>query len=408
MARALQELAAAGVAVWLDDLSRTRIQSGSLARSVEQGDIVGITTNPTIFAKAIGAGSGYDEQLRDLALRGTAIGETLRLLTAWDVRAACDVLRPVFDRTDARDGRVSIEVDPRIAQDAERTAAEARGLWWLVDRPNLFIKIPATLAGLPAITACLAEGISVNVTLIFSVERYRTVLDAYMAGIERRAAIGRSLKGVESVASFFVSRVDTEVDRRIGEAATHGNGKDLSAEAAQLRGRAAIANTHLAYELYTQTLASPRWQALAAAGARPQRLLWASTGVKDKAFEDTRYVVELVAPDTVNTMPEATLQAVADHAKVRGDTIQGGYAAARSVLNGLRRIGVDMADVASTLETQGIASFAKSWDELIASIAARLEEAGASVMPAGAVTPASGNGSPAAGAPRAPMRGAQG
>ena len=401
MAQALQELAAAGVAVWLDDLSRPRIQSGSLARLVEQGGIVGITTNPTIFAKAIGAGSGYEEQLRDLALRGTAIGETLRLLTAWDVRAACDVLRPVFDRTDARDGRVSIEVDPRIAQDAERTTAEARGLWWLVDRPNLFIKIPATLAGLPAITACLAEGISVNVTLIFSVERYRAVLDAYMTGLERRAANGRSLEGIESVASFFVSRVDTEVDRRLGEAATRGNGEDFSADAARLRGQAAIANTHLAYELYTQTVMSWRWHALAAAGARPQRLLWASTGVKDRTFEDTRYVVELVAPDTVNTMPEATLQAVADHGTVRGDTVQGGYAAARSVLNALRRIGVDMADVASTLEVQGIASFAKSWDELIASVTAQLEKAGASVMPAGAVTPASSNGSPAAAAPRA-------
>lgn len=401
MAQALQELAAAGVAVWLDDLSRPRIQSGSLARLVEQGNIVGITTNPTIFAKAIGDGSGYEEQLRDLALRGTAIGETLRLLTAWDVRAACDILRPVFDHTDARDGRVSIEVDPRIAQDATRTTAEARGLWWLVDRPNLFIKIPATLAGLPAITACLAEGISVNATLIFSLERYRAVLDAYMTGLEQRATGGGSLKGIESVASFFVSRVDTEVDRRLGEAANHGSGKDLGAEAARLRGQAAIANAHLAYELYTETLRSRRWQALAAAGARPQRLLWASTGVKDKAFEDTRYVVELVAPDTVNTMPEATLQAVADHGKVRGDTIQGGYAAARSVLNGLHRIGIDMADVASTLEVQGIASFAKSWDELIASITARLEKAGASVMPAGAVTPAESNGSPAAAAPRA-------
>jgi transaldolase len=296
---------------------------------------------------------------------------------------------------------VSIEVDPRIAQDAERTTAEARGLWWLVDRPNLFIKIPATLAGLPAITACLAEGISVNVTLIFSVERYRAVLDAYMTGLERRAANGRSLEGIESVASFFVSRVDTEVDRRLGEAATRGNGEDFSADAARLRGQAAIANTHLAYELYTQTVTSSRWQALATAGARPQRLLWASTGVKDKAFEDTRYVVELVAPDTVNTMPEATLQAVADHGTVRGDTVQGGYAAARSVLNALSRIGIDMADVASTLEVQGIASFAKSWDELIASVTAQLEKAGASVMPAGAVTPASSNGSPAAAAPRA-------
>jgi transaldolase len=233
------------------------------------------------------------------------------------------------------------------------------------------------------------------------VERYRAVLDAYMTGLEQRAALGRSLKGIESVASFFVSRVDTEVDRRLGEAATRDSGKDLSADAARWRGRAAIANTHLAYEFYAQTVTSSRWQALAAAGARPQRLLWASTGVKDKAFEDTRYVVELVAPDTVNTMPEATLQAVADHGTVRGDTVQGGYAAARSVLTALRRLGIDMADVASTLEAQGIASFAKSWDELIASVTAQMEKAGASVMPAGAVTPAGSHGSPAAAAPRA-------
>src|SRR3954453_17757235 len=212
MAQALQELAAAGVAVWLDDLSRPRIQSGNLARLVEQGDIVGITTNPTIFAKAIGTGSGYEEQLRDLALRGTAIGETLRLLTAWDVRAACDILRPVYDRTAGRDGRVSIEVDPRISGDADRTAAEARGLWWLVDRPNLFIKIPATLAGLLAITASLSDGISVNVTLIFSLDRYRAVLDAFLTGLEQRQAAGGGLVGIESVASFFISRVDAEVD----------------------------------------------------------------------------------------------------------------------------------------------------------------------------------------------------
>ena len=411
MAQALRDLAAAGVAVWLDDLSRSRLQSGSLARSVEQGDIVGLTTNPTIFAKAIASGSGYQEQVRDLALRGTAVGETLRLLTAWDVRAACDVLRAVYDRTGGRDGRVSIEVDPRISGDAERTAAEARGLWWLVDRPNLFIKIPATLAGLPAVTAALADGISVNVTLIFSLKRYEAVLEAFLAGLEARAAAGGSLDGIESVASFFISRVDTEADRRVGELAAFGNDVDHAAAAARLRGQVAIANARLAYEIYEQMLTSPRWQALAARGARPQRLLWASTGVKDKAFDDTRYVVELVAPDTVNTMPEATLQAVADHGEVRGDTIRGGYDTARAILDELRRVGVDMADVADTLEVQGIASFAKSWDELIASVTMQLEKAGASVMPAGAVTPASGDGglddAPAAGAPAQSAAGAQ-
>ena len=400
MAKALNDLAAAGVAVWLDDLSRTRIHSGSLARSVENGEIVGITTNPTIFAKAIGAGSGYEDQVRELALRGTAIGEALRLLTAWDVRAACDVMRPVFERTEGRDGRVSIEVDPRIAQDGERTAAEARGLWWLVDRPNLFIKIPATLAGLPAITASLADGISVNVTLIFSVERYQAVLDAFLTGLEQRAAAGGSLKGIESVASFFVSRVDTEVDHRLEEAAAHD--KDLTGDVARLRGQAGIANSRLAYEVYERMLQSPRWKALAAKGARPQRLLWASTGVKDKSFPDTRYVVELVAPDTVNTMPEATLHAVADHGEVRGDTIRGSYAAAHAVMDDLRRVGVDVAEVAELLEAQGTASFEKSWEELIASVTKQLEKAGASVMPAGAVKPATGSGGQAAPAAAAP------
>ena len=400
----LADLAQAGVAVWLDDLSRPRIRSGDLVRSVERGEMVGITTNPTIFAKAIGAGSGYEDQVRDLALRGTAIGETLRLLTAWDVRAACDILRPVFDRTGQRDGRVSIEVDPRIARDGDRTAAEARGLWWLVDRPNLFIKIPATLAGLPAITASVADGISVNVTLIFSVGRYEAVLDAYMAGLERRAAKGDGLEGVESVASFFVSRVDTEVDRRLAGIADRSGDEAVKAAAERLHGQAALANSRLAYRHYEQALASDRWKTLAAKGARMQRLLWASTGVKDKRFDDTRYVVELVAPDTVNTMPEATLRAVADHGEVRGDTIRGGYEQAQAVVDELANLGVDLADVADVLEDQGIASFAASWDELIASVTRRVEQAGATVMPAGAVTPASGEGgqaaAPAAAAPR--------
>ena len=382
MANALQQLADTGVAVWLDDLSRARIQSGELARMVEHGGVVGITTNPTIFAKAIGSGSGYEEQVRDLALRGTAVGETVRLLTAWDVRAACDVLQPTATRTGGRDGRVSIEVDPRVAQDAARTAAEARGLWWLVDRPNLFIKIPATLAGLPAIAETLAGGISVNVTLIFSVERYRAVLDAFLSGLEQRLAGGGSLEGLESVASFFVSRIDVEVDRRL-DAMT----RDGGAEAARLRGKAATANAQLAYEVYEETLASPRWRALQAKGGRMQRLLWASTGVKDKAYDDTRYVVELAAPDTVNTMPAATLAAVAGHGQPRGNAIAGTYEAARGVFRDLERIGIDFGDVVNGLEEQGLASFAKSWDELIASVTGQLEKAGAEVMPAGAVKP---------------------
>jgi transaldolase len=390
MAQALDDLAAARVSVWLDDLSRPRILTGSLARMVDGGEIVGITTNPTIFAKAIGAGSGYEEQLRDLALRGTAIGETLRLLTAWDVRAACDILRPIYDRTARRDGRVSIEVDPRISGDADRTAAEARGLWWLVDRPNLFIKIPATLAGLPAITASLADGISVNVTLIFSLDRYRAVLDAFLSGLERRKAADGSLVGIESVASFFISRVDNEVDRQLAQIAVQPGDKDLTAELDRLRGQAALANARLAYEIYQQMLVSDRWKALAAAGARPQRLLWASTGVKDKAFSDTRYVTDLVAPDTVNTMPEATLLAVADHGEIRGDAVHGSYSAAHATFETLNRVGVSIEEVANTLEEDGIASFAKSWDELIDSVTKQIEKAGAVVLPAGAVKPANG------------------
>jgi transaldolase len=393
------DLAAAGVAVWFDDLSRPRVTSGDLSRMVAAGTIVGITTNPTIFSKSISAGSGYEDQLRELALRGTAIGETLRLLTAWDVRAACDVLRPVYDRTDSRDGRVSIEVDPRISADAERTAAEARGLWWLVDRPNLFIKIPATEAALPAITASIADGISVNVTLIFSIDRYRAVLDAFMTGLEQRAGNGNDLTGIESVASFFVSRVDTEADKRL--AALPDTASDDGK--ARLHGQAALANARLAYEVYEEAASSTRWQALAAKGASLQRLLWASTGVKDKAFAPTRYVTELVARDTVNTMPEATLKAVGDLGEATPDTITGRYAEARAAVDELATLGINLADVADVLEREGLASFVKSWDDLIASVEDQLKSAGAEVMLAGAVKPASGDDAsttaPAAAAP---------
>ena len=396
----LADLAEAGVAVWLDDLSRARLRSGNLAKLAGRG-VVGVTTNPTIFAKALGSGSDYEEQVRDLALRGVAVGEAVRLLVATDVREACDVLRPIHDRTGGRgDGRVSIEVDPRLAHDTGRTLAEARGLWWLVDRPNLYIKIPATPAGLPAITACLAEGISINVTLIFSLERYAAVTEAFQAGLERRAARGLPLDGIASVASFFVSRVDVEVDRRL---------EAIGGEAAEgLRGKAAIANARLAYLAYEAMVAAPRWWALAGKGALPQRPLWASTGVKDPAYEDTRYVVELVAPDTVNTMPETTLEATADHARVRPDAVRGAYDAARATLDRLNGVGVNLGEVTDLLERQGVASFEMSWDELIASVTAQLERAGADVMAAGAVRPAgteAGEGTgPAAAAPRASAR----
>src|ERR1700735_2434199 len=395
-----ERLANSGTSVWLDDLSRPLLQSGELEWMVANGTIVGVTTNPTIFSKSISAGSGYDEQLRELALRGTAIGEALRLLTAWDVRAACDILRPVYEGSGKRDGRVSIEVDPRIAGDAERTAAEARGLWWLVDRPNLFIKIPATRAGLPAITKSLAEGISINVTLIFSLDRYGAVLDAFMTGLEQRAARGEDLVGIESVASFFVSRVDTEVDRRLRKIGD--DDLSLAADTRHLFGQAAVANARLAYEIYAAAQSSDRWKALSAQGAKLQRLLWASTGVKDKAFPATRYVTELVAPDTVNTMPKATLAAVEMYDGAIADAVTNRYAEATAVVASLAKLGVDLGDVADVLEQQGVASFAQSWDDLIESVQERLENAGADAMPGGAVIPARSGGAsraPAAAAP---------
>ncbi len=383
----LAQLSSAGVAVWLDDLSRTRIRTGNLAELLRDHSVVGVTTNPSIFQKALEHGEAYDEQVRDLALRGTDIGETLRAITTMDVREACDVLRPVYDATEGRDGRVSIEVDPRIAHDTARTVAEARALWWLVDRPNLFIKIPATLAGLPAIAQCLAEGISINVTLIFSLERYAAVVGAWLDGLERRRAAGGSVDRVDSVASFFVSRVDTEIDARLDKL-----GSD---EARAQRGKAAIANARLAYEHFESVLADQRWQALAGAGARPQRPLWASTGVKDPAYDDTMYVIQLVAPGTVNTMPEATLVAVADHGVVLGDTVRGHYGEARAVLAALRELGVDYDDVVRVLEEEGVAKFDAAWEQLVEQVTASIEEAGAEVSPTGATTPA-GDG-PAAG-----------
>jgi transaldolase len=307
----------------------------------------------------------------------------------------------VYERSAGRDGRVSIEVDARISGDADRTAAEARGLWWLVDRPNLFIKIPATEAALPAISESLADGISVNVTLIFSIERYKAVLEAFLSGLEKRKTSGESLKGIESVASFFISRVDTETDRRLSE--IEAKGGDQGAIAKRLRGQAAIAHARLAYQVYEDVLQTPRWQALAAAGASPQRLLWASTGVKDKNFEDTRYVVDLVAPDTVNTMPEATMRAVADHGVVHGDVVRSSYDRAWDTTDALTRLGIDMADVSKVLEEQGLATFVKSWNELIASVTEQMRAQGAEVTQSNDVEPAKGNGtssrSPVAGPP---------
>jgi len=368
MADPLADLSSRGVSIWLDDLSRGRLTGGglaSLASLAARDHVVGVTTNPTIFARAISGGGGaYAGPLRDLWARGTCVYEALRDLTTHDVRSACDVLRSVYDASDGLDGRVSIEVDPRLAHDTEATIAEARALWWRVDRPNLFIKIPAARQGLPAIAACLAEGISVNVTLIFSLARYDEVIDAFLDGLERARQAGCDLASITSVASFFVSRVDTEVDARLDKIGT--------AEAGALRGRAAIANARLAYRHYEQMLASPRWAALAAAGARPQRPLWASTSVKDPAYPDTMYVTKLVAPGVVNTMPEATLRAVADHGQIPADSVRGHYADARQVLSALAAVGVDYDDVTATLEQRGLELFDASWRELGDQLGARL------------------------------------
>jgi transaldolase len=367
MSDPLADLTATGVAVWLDDLDRTRITSGGLSGLVRDKHVVGVTTNPSIFQKALSHGEAYAEQVADLATRGVDLGEAVRAITTMDVRNACDVLRPAYDASDGLDGRVSIEVDPRVAHDTAFTIAEARALWWMVDRPNLFIKIPATVEGLPAISQALAEGISVNVTLIFSLERYRAVMAAYLDGLERRRAAGGELHGLESVASFFVSRVDTEIDQRLD--------KIGSTEATALRGQAAIANARLAYEAYEEVFSGDRWAALEALGARKQRPLWASTGVKDPAYDDTRYVIDLAAPNTVNTMPEATLDAVADHGVSKGDTITGTYAAAKAVLDELAAVGIDYDDVVAVLEAEGVDKFEVAWTELLDSLAANLDAA---------------------------------
>jgi len=364
----LAQLSAAGVSVWLDDISRERLTTGNLADLIRDKHVVGVTSNPTIFAHALASGSAYDGQLADLEVREIGLEEAARAITTYDIRWACDVLRPVYDATSGVDGRVSIEVDPRIARDSAKTIAEARALWWLVDRPNLFIKIPATEQGLPAITQCLSEGISVNVTLIFSLERYGQVIDAFFAGMEQAGQAGHDLATIASVASFFVSRMDTEVDRRLEKIGT--------AEAAALRGKAAIANARLAYELYEERFATPRWEALRQAGARPQRPLWASTSTKDPAFPDTMYVEELVAPGTVNTMPEATLHAMADHGKVRGDTASSGYDQARQVFADLEALGIGYQDVVTVLEDEGVAKFAASWQEMLETISTALAAAG--------------------------------
>jgi transaldolase len=357
MSDRLEQLAAAGVAIWLDDLSRLRLTSGGLDKLRREQHVVGVTTNPTIFAKALSQAEDYADQVKDLRLRKLGTQEGARTMMTYDVRWACDVMRPAYDASNGVDGRVSIEVDPTLAADTDRTIAEAKALWWLVDRPNLYIKIPATQAGLPAITATLAEGISVNVTLIFSLERYEAVIKAFFAGLEQAKANGHDLSKIGSVASFFVSRVDSEYDKRLD--------KIGSPEAHALKGKAAIANAQLAYELYEQLFSTERWQELADAGALPQRPLWASTSTKNPEYRDVMYVEELVAPGTVNTMPEPTIHAFADHGETRTDAITAHYDDAKAVMDALAALGIDYSDVVEVLEREGVEKFAASGKEML-------------------------------------------
>lgn len=363
----VQALIDAGVSIWLDDLSRDRLRTGNLQDLIDTSGVSGVTTNPSIFQAALGEGHAYDEQIATLAAEGTETEGAVFALTTDDVRTACDVLRPVHERTGGVDGRVSIEVDPRLAHDTAATIDQVRRLAAAVDRPNLLIKIPATVEGLPAITAVLAEGISVNVTLIFGLERYRAVMNAFMAGLEQAQAAGRDLGGLMSVASFFVSRMDVEVDRRLDEIGTE--------QAAALRGKAGIANARLAYAAYEEAFSTPRWAELAAAGAHRQRPLWASTGVKDPAYPDTLYVDSLVAPDCVNTMPERTLDALIDHGEITGDTIHGTQAESEAVLDALAGLGIDYAEVTALLEAEGVEKFEKSWEKLLDQVTAELGRA---------------------------------
>ena len=364
----LAALSAAGVSVWLDDLSRDRLQTGNLQELIDTKCVVGVTTNPTIFQGALSKGTTYDEQVKELAERNADVDATIRTVTTDDVRNACDVLAKQYELSDGVDGRVSIEVDPRLAHDTDKTILQAVELWKIVDRPNLLIKIPATLAGLPAITAVIAEGISVNVTLIFSVERHRLVMDAYLAGLEAAKQAGHDLSKIHSVASFFVSRVDTEIDKRLEKIGTD--------QAMALRGQAGVANARLAYAAYQEVfVGGERYGALKANGARVQRPLWASTGVKNPEYSDTLYITELVAPNTVNTMPEKTIDAVADHGVIKGDTVTGTAGAAQEMFDKLSAAGIDLPDVFRVLEDEGVEKFEKSWLELLEATKGQLDAA---------------------------------
>ncbi|MCU1636897.1 MAG: transaldolase, partial [Cryobacterium sp.] len=363
----LAQLSAAGVSIWLDDLSRERIVSGGLQQLIDERNVVGVTTNPTIFATALSKGDAYADHVSELAAAGTSVHDAVFEITTHDVTTASDIFRPVYDRTNGLDGRVSIEVEPGLAHDSAGTVEQAQQLWAKVDRPNAMIKIPATVEGLTAITETIAAGISVNVTLIFSLERHRQVINAYLTGLEKAKAAGIDLSTIHSVASFFVSRVDTEIDKRLVSVGTD--------EALALKSKAGIANAQLAYQVYEQAFDSERARGLIAAGANKQRPLWASTGVKDPNLPDTLYVTNLVAPGVVNTMPEKTMQATFDHGVITGDTVTGSYDEANAVLDAIAAQGISYDEVTELLEAEGVSKFVVSWNELLETVTSALEGA---------------------------------
>ena len=361
-----EQLSTVGVSIWLDDLSKDRLTTGSLKSLMDTHNVVGVTSNPTIFASAVTGSDSYRQGITEMASAGVAAEEAVFEIMISDVQGACDLMRGVFEETSGLDGRVSLEVSPLLAHDTAGTIAQAKELWARVDRPNLMIKIPATLAGLPAITEVLAAGISVNVTLIFSLARYSEVIDAYFAGVQKALGAGLDISQIRSVASFFVSRVDSANDSQLDALGTPA--------ATSLRSQAAIANARLAYELWDERHSSNDAKTLAGSGMHPQRPLWASTGVKDPSLPDAYYVTELAADNVVNTMPEKTLIALAEQGGVDGDRVRGHYDSARETLRALQELGISLDQVTDDLESEGVEKFVQSWRELLESVAEAMKD----------------------------------
>jgi transaldolase len=377
----LHQLHAAGQSIWLDFIDRTILANGELARRIRDDALMGMTSNPTIFEKALAEGHAYDEQLAAAAGDGVTAWELFELVETDDVRTACDVFAPVYERTKGGDGFVSVEVSPGVANDAEATVIEGRRLWKTVGRPNVMIKVPGTAEGARAVRRLIADGINVNITLLFSIDAHRRVIEAYLAGLEDRTAAGQPIDRVASVASFFVSRVDTEVDKRL-DALVAAKGESFRSEVASLRGKAAIANAKLAYQLFREMFAGARWEALRAKGARLQRPLWASTSTKNPAYRDVMYVEDLIGPDTVNTMPPATIDAFRDHGEVVR-TVDAHVDAERRLIDDLAALGIPMSEVTDKLLVEGLASFQKSFDSLIVGLEGKMRALGREVVAGG-------------------------